>query len=361
MKKLKVPGRKAFTALYGKQQEVDYVREAVDSCAYDIYREMWARTERLEFIPDFPLQLDFELNYSCNFSCINCTWSIEATGGKGKNTWFPFEVFQEVIDQAVPKGLKAVRLNYINEPLIRKDIVKYIEYARKAGILDVYFSTNGSLLSEAMSKALIDAGLLRLQVSIDAATKETFDKIRVGGNFAAIKRNIERFLLIREKLGTNLPTVRLNFVKSPENMHELQEFIDFWSGKVDGIGIQDLIGILDRTGKQNLDASPETFNCNQPFNHLTIRYDGEILPCCSFFGSEIPIAKLQSLTQLSEVDNIGLLDKKKKSSLILRTIEEAWHSNEMNYFREIHQKGEYWRHPVCKKCVLSSSHSDESQ
>ena len=30
----------------------------------------------------------------------------------------------------------------------------------------------------------------------------------------------------------------------------------------------------------------------------------------------------------------------------------------MEFFREIHKKGEFWRHPVCKKCVLSTSHFD---
>ena len=335
MEKLRTPDRKAFTSIYGKAQKINYVREAVDPEAYDKYRDMWTRAENMEFVPDFPLQLDFELNYSCNFSCINCTWNVESTKGKGKKTWFPFEVYQEIIDKAIPKGLKAVRLNYINEPLMRKDIVKYIEHARKAGILDIYFSTNGSLLSEAVSHSLIKAGLLRLQVSVDAATKETFDKIRIGGDFASIKRNIERFLLIREKLGSNLPTIRVNFVNSPENKHELKDFIDYWGPKVDGVGIQDLFGIMDNKGKPERDASCEKFNCNQPFVHLTIRYDGEILPCCSFFGAEIPIAMLKTTVQLSEVDNIGLLEKDKKANLILRTIEEAWHSDEMNFFREI--------------------------
>jgi hypothetical protein len=45
-------------------------------------------------------------------------------------------------------------------------------------------------------------------------------------------------------------------------------------------------------------------------------------------------------------------------SLIIRSIEETWKSKEMEYFREIHRNGEFWKHPVCKKCVLSTSHFD---
>ena len=45
-----------------------------------------------------------------------------------------------------------------------------------------------------------------------------------------------------------------------------------------------------------------------------------------------------------------------KSRLIIKTIEETWKSKEMEFFRDIHKKGEFWKHSVCKKCVLSTSH-----
>ena len=87
-----------------------------------------------------------------------CTWSAENTAGRGKKTWFSFEAFKEIIDEGVTKGLKAIRLNYINEPLIRKDIIDFIKYANKKGVLDIYLSTNGSLLKEKIAKELINSG-----------------------------------------------------------------------------------------------------------------------------------------------------------------------------------------------------------
>ena len=126
----------------------ELIRNSVDAQKYDEYREQWAKATSLEEAPDFPIQIDFELNYSCNFTCPMCTWNAESTENKGQQTWFDFEVFKEVIDEGISKGLKSIRLNYINEPLIRRDIIKFIKYARDAGILDIYFSTNGSLLNE---------------------------------------------------------------------------------------------------------------------------------------------------------------------------------------------------------------------
>ena len=37
---------------------------------------------------DFPIQLDFELNASCNLKCPMCPISAESPKGKGKSTWF---------------------------------------------------------------------------------------------------------------------------------------------------------------------------------------------------------------------------------------------------------------------------------
>ena len=51
------------------------VREAIDPEKYDEYRKLWDDATNLKIVTDFPLQIDFELNYSCNFTCPMCTWN----------------------------------------------------------------------------------------------------------------------------------------------------------------------------------------------------------------------------------------------------------------------------------------------
>ena len=369
MESIRKPEKSEFTTVLGDSKKFDLIRNAVNPEQYDEYRKLWDKTAKLEIVPDFPIQLDFELNYSCNFSCPMCTWNSETTSRFGKDKWFPFEVWKELIGESIPKGLKSIRLNHINEPLIRQDIVKFVEYARNAGILDIYFSTNGSLLTEKISRGLIEAGLLRLQVSLDAATEETYNKIRIGGDYTKILKNIDRFLEIREEMGSKLPTLRVNFVKTSENIHELDKFIEIWENKADLIGVQDLLGIVDKfdkSKKEGYDPSVEDFRCAQPFQHLTIRSNGHILPCCSFFGPDIPVAKLKHNVKNVEMtgeDGILVSDETKKTiaNLMVRNIEETWNSDEMKFFREIHKNGEYWKNPVCKKCVQATSHLDETQ
>ena len=295
MEKLK---KTEVTTVISKPDVNEDVRNAIDPIKYDEYRKQWEGATKLDLVTEFPLQIDFELNYSCNFTCPMCTWNEESTDGKGKQTWFDFEVFKEVIDDGVSKGLKSIRLNYINEPLIRKDIVKFISYAHQAGIIDSYFSTNGSLLSDEVIRSLINSGLLRLQVSLDAITKNTYEKIRTGGNYDQVIKNVLRFLEIRNEMGSKLPTLRVNFVKTDVNKNELEDFVKFWEGKADSIGIQDLVGIMDGFGKKTNEQIEQTklqgdFRCAQPFQRVTLRYNGTILSCCTFYAAEMPIGKLK--------------------------------------------------------------------
>ena len=296
IKVVKRPEKKEVTTILGRDVH-KIIEKYSDKKKYREYRELWKKASTLEIIPNYPLQIDFELNYSCNFTCEMCTWSAENTKGRGKSTWFSFEAFKEIIDDGVTKGLKAIRLNYINEPLIRKDIIKFIKYAKEKGILDIYLSTNGSLLKGNIAEEIINSGLTRIQVSIDAFTKETFDKIRQGGNFKAVVDNTVNFINLKKKLSKELPTLRVNFVKTDLNKHEYDDFINFWKDKADCLGVQDLVNIMKPTKSSK---EKKNFNCAQPFYHLTVRYDGSILPCCTFFAAKLPIAKLSTDKPVSQ-------------------------------------------------------------
>ena len=350
-KKIKKNLGQEHTSQIGKNVH-EIVRKYSDAKKYDEYRKRWKEAANLENIPKYPIQIDFELNYSCNFSCSMCTWSAEATSGKGKKTWFNLQEFKKIIDDGVKKGLCAIRLNYINEPFIRKDIFDFINYAKKKGILDIYLSTNGSLLTEKISKDLLNSGLTRLQVSIDANTKQTFDKIRQGGDFDKVVKNTINFLNIRNRENKELPTLRVNFVKTDTNKHELNSFINFWKNKADCIGIQDLVSIMkpNKNGKNR-----DKYSCAQPFYHMTIRYDGSILPCCTFFGAKLPIARVSD--KCSEVKNINDIDLNK---LPIKSINETWNSKEMKKLQNLHLEGKYYENDICRECINSSSNYDET-
>ena len=91
---------------------------------------------------------------------------------------------------AVEKGIDKVRITG-GEPLTRKNIVYLIRLLAKVdGIKDLSLTTNGILLSE-FAMPLKDAGLNRVNVSLDAVDPERYGEITRGGDFHRVMRGID--------------------------------------------------------------------------------------------------------------------------------------------------------------------------
>lgn len=310
---------------------------------YWAYREQWARTQAFEVVTEYPTQLDIELNPSCNMKCPMCTWSAVETFGPGRSSWMPFERFKAVIDEVAGKVL-AVNLNYVNEPLIRKDIPDFVRYAADKGMMDIMFNTNGMLLTREMSRRLIEAGLTKLSVSLDAATEPTYDKIRIGGDFKKVLKNIEDFLDVRAELGATLPLLKVTFVRMKINEAELPGFLDRWRDVADLISVQspsvpfdtpsdalrrDFIGLPERTeesDKVEVEYEKSGRRCQAPFQRMTIRYNGDTLPCCHFRGVDLVMG-----------------------NVFQDGVQAVWQSSAMRTLRE-QQKAGRQENEVCRKC-----------
>ncbi len=296
------------------------------------YRERYDRASNL-IAGDYPIQLDIELNASCNLKCPMCPISAESPKGKGPKTWFSFKKYKSIIDDGVKNGLCAIKLNYINEPLIRKDLCDFIEYAVQAGVLDVYLSSNGVLMNEDFSKKLIQSGLTRIQISIDATTKNVYDKMRPGGDFNLVLKNINALLQLKEEYKSITPLVRVNFVRTEVNEHQLDDFISYWEGKVDMVGIQEFIEPTISSNKikskSSVDKSKSGFRCSFPFKQLVINNEMDVLPCCTFWGEELSLGKLESDA----------------------SIKDFWNCDRIKWLRNMHLAGRYSEIPECKKCV----------
>lgn len=305
------------------------------------YRKEWEETTKLNMVREYPVQLDFELNFSCNLKCPMCTWSAVETHGLGKDSWMSFEFYQHIVTEGIKHGLRAVNLNYVNEPLVRRDIAKFVKFARDAGAVEVMFNTNGLLLTDDLTRELIEAGLTKLSFSIDAFTKETYDKVRVGGDYEKVMKIMHRFLEIRDEMKSRLPLFKLTFLKMSVNSHELEDFLSYWEDKAELFSIQNLHNPFDgelmeqknsyfvNSGPRKVEGSPR---CSAPFQRMTVRADGSVLPCCNMRAADKLIVGDAHKTEVHTI----------------------WNSEEMLKIREIHKEGRYYENPICKACVENS-------
>ena len=318
-----------LTGIVGRS-EMDKL-ESVYGERWKKYRARYEETSNL-IKGDYPIQLDIELNASCNLRCPMCPISAESPKGKGKSTWFDFNFYKEIIDYGSKNGLKALKLNYVNEPLIRKDIHKFISYAKSKKILDIYLSTNAVLMDKNMCISLIKSGLSRIQISIDATSIEVYNQMRPGGDFNIVKENLNILTKLKEELKSATPLIRVNFVRTDINEHQVKEFVETWSKKVDMVGIQEFIKPTKSSSKvtsKTSSAKRGSFRCSFPFKQLVITNEKKVLPCCTFWGEEM---------------SLGVLENAKD-------IEKYWNCEQINKLREVHKKGKYYELEVCKNCV----------
>src|SRR5262249_56236276 len=89
----------------------------------------------------------------------------------------------------------------------------------------VLFNTNGTVLSERNSRALIDAGLDELRVSLDASNRESFKAIRGRDYFGRITRNVRAFRELQEREGYAKPQVSIWLTGLKETVDELPAFV----------------------------------------------------------------------------------------------------------------------------------------
>lgn len=124
----------------------------------------------------------------CNFRCVYC---LPAEG----HAWLPradvltYEEIVRIVRVMAPSGLRRVRLTG-GEPLLRRDLVELVgALAAVPGIDEVSLTTNAFGLAD-RARALADAGLRRVNVSIDSLDDARFSAITRGGSLASVRSGI---------------------------------------------------------------------------------------------------------------------------------------------------------------------------
>ena len=131
-------------------------------------------------------------------------------------------LFTGIVDQ-VPDLARAV-LHGIGEPMLVKSLPLMVRHLKKRGVY-VLFNTNGTALNERNGRALIEAELDELRVSLDAATRESFRAVRGVDVFDRILRNVRRFRDLQGREGAASPRVSLWLTGLKETLAELPAFV----------------------------------------------------------------------------------------------------------------------------------------
>jgi MoaA/NifB/PqqE/SkfB family radical SAM enzyme len=166
-----------------------------------------------------PVCLYLETTNRCNLLCTTCPRTYEQLEPEADMSW---ELFTSLIDQ-YPKIARVV-LHGIGEPMLVKDLALRVKYLKDRNIY-VLFNTNGTLLTEANGRALIEAGLDELRVSLDAAESEVFQMVRGKDFFDKIVANVKNFTRMQRELNAPKPRVSLWLTGLRETVDQLPNFV----------------------------------------------------------------------------------------------------------------------------------------
>lgn len=295
------------------------------------YRMEWKKAAEKNYLPEKPLHIDIELSDTCNLRCKMCAHGLGTVKNVGH---MDEETAKRLIDEAAEIGVYSIKFNWRGEATLNPVLPKMVEYAKKKGILEVAINTNGIPKISHLLLETAKAGIDRLIFSVDGASKETYEAIRIGGDYEKLLENIFEIIEWKNKTKKIKPFIRVQMVRTKLNAHESQQFIEFWQNKVEDVRISD---VMDRGQGEQLSVGDQVTigrrRCPQPFQRLVIARDGRVSPCCADWNQEYIVGNIF------------------ENSLL-----EIWNGSKMQYMRNIQNKVELDKIKICKNCYVKESY-----
>jgi MoaA/NifB/PqqE/SkfB family radical SAM enzyme len=140
----------------------------------------------------------------------------------GPPAFMAFDHFTALFDQF--PDLLDLHLQGLGEPMMHPRFFDMVTYAVRRGVR-VTTNSNLTLLNDARAERCVTSGLAELHVSIDGATAETYEAIRVRAKFDRVIDNVERLRAAKRRLSSESPEVHLVAVVMRRNLHELPDLV----------------------------------------------------------------------------------------------------------------------------------------
>ncbi|MCU5445713.1 GTP 3',8-cyclase MoaA [Bacillus cereus] len=235
----------------------------------------------------------------CNFRCTYCM-PAEVFGPDyaflQEECLLTFDEIERLARLFISMGVNKIRLTG-GEPLLRKDLPKLIgRLAKLEGLKDIGLTTNGIHLAK-QAKALKEAGLKRVNISLDAIEDHVFQKINgrnvstkpvLKGIEAAKEVGLEVKVNMVVKKGMNdsqiLPMAQ--YFKEQEIQLRFIEFMDV--GSTNGWNFEQVV-----TKEQLI----EKINRVSPIEPIKPRYFGEVAKLYRYVGSDAEVGFITSVSE----------------------------------------------------------------
>ncbi|OGS20351.1 MAG: hypothetical protein A3J83_02140 [Elusimicrobia bacterium RIFOXYA2_FULL_40_6] len=308
----------------------------------------------------YPEAIEVEVTTRCHLKCIIC----EHTYWNEPPRDMSFDEFKKVVDQ-FPK-LKWIGLSGIGSSFINKDFIKMLQYLKSRHIFIEFYDTFDLIDSET-SEELVKLGIDKIWMSCDGATKETYEKIRIGTKFEKVIGNVKGLIEAKKKYKTKIPELWFHYIVNKHNVSEMPQFVDlvhsivsesktnyatliYFTSLLYFDKVLDLIPtipkeireqVVEKTKKYNIYLNwNENITCDKPAKDCTkwtepfVLASGHIQPCCA----------------INEANDRQFQKDYSFGNLFTEDFRTLWRADKLNKFKNAIHKGGIPR--ICKNCRL---------
>lgn len=267
----------------------------------------------------------------CNLSCVMCPNSKLNADKLGHMELYDFE---SVLSKISPFA-ELTMLYFMGEPLQHPDFIALVKLAREKLKGKIVISTNCMLLTSDISNDLIEIGIDVIICCIDHWSKKKYEKIRIGGKFETVVKNVETLLEIKAKhpySNTEIIVKSLDFGFEDE---EMNNFETYWASQ----GGIPLIGWVDSWAGQfpelrKLDSQPQPYSkskripCADLWFKMVINWKGDVVLCCHNYDYSIVFG-----------------------NIITDDLQVIWNSEKIVQFRNSHINKQFNCNTLCAGCT----------
>ncbi|ABA88373.1 radical SAM domain iron-sulfur cluster-binding oxidoreductase [Syntrophotalea carbinolica DSM 2380] len=301
------------------------------------------REERTRLEEAIPLETPFVLfvdpsnicNFRCKF-CPNGDKKLIRETGRWQGTMDP-ELFHKLVDDLgeFDSPLKVLRLYKEGEPFLNKHLADMVAYAKKRGVArSVDTTTNGSLLNLETIKPVLDAGIDRINISVDGLSDAQFLEFtgtRV--DFDTYVNNIRRIYEIKGDC-----EIYIKIVGDYLSVEEKERFFKTFGDIADKIFIENIAPCWpDFDVKDRLDLSiskgiydqpiSEVSTCPYIFYSLSVNSDGTVSLCFLDWARKLIVGDIRT-----------------------ESLKSIWTGEKLFEQRSLHLLGKRKEQPICADC-----------
>tara|TARA_B110000238_G_C16123423_1_gene438141 strand:- start:611 stop:1525 length:915 start_codon:yes stop_codon:yes gene_type:complete len=254
----------------------------------------------------FPKVLRIEPASKCNLACVHCpTGTIEMA-----REIMSLETIQKVlIDiEKNKEKIKTIVLYHGGEPFLNKNFFYMLEQVKNIN-KNFYIKTvsNGTVLNSKIVQRIVDSDIDLIEFSLDGDSAQDSEKIRRKSDTIKIVENIKELLELKKNLSKSKPDIRIcstQFFKDkkavkknevPKTANWILEYFkneDVTFKNFFAMQWPSMTNKSDEFEKVIIENEDDKNYCDHVINTLTIRANGEVVPCCYDLTTELSMGNI---------------------------------------------------------------------